>query len=342
MRFPVWQEIARTIVEIAKNIRQEVARFVIVRRSCRIRNAPMKEQTFEDYRRRMLAVLVHIQRHLDGELSLEELAGVSNFSPFHFHRIFRSLIGESVKEHVRRLRLERAAHQLRHTEQPVTEIALAGGYQTPESFTRAFQKMFQQTPTKFRVARRVAAFGPAPARVHFVAVGTLTDFQPALPSQGALPALEVRFEQLPEMRIAFARHVGAYEETDEAVERLLQWAGPRGLLTGSAAFFGIAYDDPEVTPPDKLRYDAALEVPETITATSDIGIQLLPGRKYAITLHRGPYETLGTTYSRFCGEWLPLSGREALAAPALEFYLNSPQDTPPAELQTEIYLPVAA
>ncbi len=302
----------------------------------------MKEQTFEDYRQRMLAVLVHVQLHLDSELPLEELARVANFSPFHFHRLFHSLVGESVKEHVRRLRLERAAHQLRHTGQPVTEIALSAGYQTPESFTRAFQKMCQQSPTEFRAARGAAAFGPAPTHVHFVAEGTLIDFCPAFPGQGALPALVVRFEQLPEMRIAFARHVGAYEETDEAVERLFRWAGPRGLLTEPAAFFGIAYDDPAVTPPEKLRYDAALEVPETVTPAGDIGIQLLPSRMYAITLHRGTYETLGTTYSRFCGEWLPLSGREVLAAPALEFYLNSPQDAPPAELQTEIYLPVAA
>ena len=313
-----------------------MARFVIV---CRT-NAPMKEQTFEDYRQRMLAVLVHIQRHLDADLSLAELAAVASFSPFHFHRLFHGLVGESVKEHVRRLRLERAAHQLRHTGQPVMEIALSAGYQTPESFTRAFQKMFQQAPTEFRVARRVIAYPPA--RVHFVAEGTLNDFHPALPGQNALPALAVRFEQLPELRLAFVRHVGSYEEADEAVERLFRWAGPRGLLTQAAIFFGIAYDDPAVTPPDKLRYDAALAVPATVTTTGDIGIQLLPSRKYAVTLHCGPYETLGMTYSRFCGEWLPLSGHEVLAAPALEFYLNSPQDTPPTELRTEIYLPVAA
>lgn len=301
----------------------------------------MKEQTFEDYRRRMLAVLVHIQRHLDSDLPLEELAAVASFSPFHFHRLFHGLVGESVKEHVRRLRLERAAHQLRHTGQPVTEIALSAGYQTPESFTRAFQKMFQQSPTDFRVTHRIAAFGPAPSRVHFVAEGVLSDFQPALSGDNPTPALSVRFEELPEMRIAFARHIGSYDETDEAIERLFRWAGPQRLLSESTTVFGIAYDDPNVTPPEKLRYDAALEAPETVTATGDIGIQILPSRMYAITLHLGPYETLGATYSRFCGQWLPLSGREVLAAPALEFYLNSPQDTAPSELRTEIYLPVA-
>jgi AraC family transcriptional regulator len=233
----------------------------------------MKEQTFEDYRQRMLAVLVHIQRRLDTDLPLEELAAVANFSSFHFHRIFHGLVGESVKEHVRRLRLERAAHQLRHTGQPVTEIAFAAGYQTPESFTRAFQKMFQQSPTEFRVTHRVVAFGPAPTRVHFVAEGTLTDFQPIHTDKSGPFVLNVRFEQLSELRVAFVRHVGSYEETDNAVERLFRWAGPRGLLNDSVTFFGIAYDDPNITPEEKLRYDAALVVPETVTPTGDIAFR---------------------------------------------------------------------
>src|SRR5262245_37587423 len=100
--------------KIAKNIRQSrrIICYLLTTRSRLLKRA-MKDQTFEDYRRRMLSVLVHIQQHLDDELTLEELARVASFSQFHFHRLFRGLIGESVKEHVRRLRLERAAHQLR-------------------------------------------------------------------------------------------------------------------------------------------------------------------------------------------------------------------------------------
>ena len=106
----------------------------------------MKDETVDDYQARMLRVLIHIQKKLGGELPLEELPAVAHFSPYHFHRIFRGLIGESVKEHVRRLRLERAAHRLRHTGQQITEIGLDAGYQTPESFTRAFHRMFGQSP----------------------------------------------------------------------------------------------------------------------------------------------------------------------------------------------------
>jgi AraC family transcriptional regulator len=234
--------------------------------------------------------------------------------------------------------LERAAHQLRHTGQQITEIALDAGYQTLESFTRAFHHMFSQSPSEFRAQHGVVAYGHAPSGVHFVPEGALENFHPA--PVRALP-LEVRIEHLPEMRVAFARHTGPYEETDAAYERLMTWAGRRGLLKPPVVIFGVAYDDPTVTAPENLRYDAALVIPEDLKVDGEIGARTIQGGKYAVTTHCGPYETLGETYTRFCGEWLPLSGLEFLPSPALEFYRNSPQDTPPEQLLTDIYMPLA-
>jgi AraC family transcriptional regulator len=298
----------------------------------------MRAGTVEDYRKRILRVLVHIQNHLDGPLPLDELAAVSRFSPFHFHRIFRGLVGESVKEHVRRLRLERAAHRLRFTGQPVTEIAFDAGYQTHESFTRAFRAMFRESPAEFRKHRRAVAYGPAPSGVHFVTGGTLDDFRPA---RRAAPPPEVRVEELPAMRVAFLRHVGPYDEVGAAWERLCAWAGSRGLFKSAPLMIGIVYDDPEITAPDKVRYDAALVVSGEIAAEGDIGAQQVGGGKYAVATHRGPHQRVSETYVRVCGEWLPHSGRELLPAPALEFYRNSPQNTRPEDLLTDIYLPLA-
>lgn len=73
----------------------------------------MRTATLQDYKRRMLRVLVHIQQHLEEAMPLEELARVACFSPYHFHRVFKGMVGESVKEHLRRLRLQRAASQLK-------------------------------------------------------------------------------------------------------------------------------------------------------------------------------------------------------------------------------------
>src|SRR5260370_39503608 len=108
----------------------------------------MRETTIEDYQRRILKVLVHIQNNLDRPFSLEELATIASFSPYHFHRIFRGMVGESVKEHVRRLRLEGAPHCLRFTCHPRTAIAFYTGYATYTSSTPAVPATFGESPTR--------------------------------------------------------------------------------------------------------------------------------------------------------------------------------------------------
>jgi AraC family transcriptional regulator len=298
----------------------------------------MRETTLEDYQSRILKVLVHIQSNLDSPNSLEELAGIASFSPFHFHRIFRGMVGESVKEHVRRLRLERAAHRLRFTGQPVTEIAFDAGYETHESFTRAFRVMFTESPTEFRNNHRAVAHGPAPSGVHYASDGSVDAFR--APRLDYSP-IAVKVEPLPGMRVAFARHVGSYDEVGSAWQRLMTWAGRSGLLGFATLMIGIVHDDPEVTPADKMRYDAAIPVEDRVKADGDIGIQQLDPGRYAVGTHRGPYNRIGDTYARICGEWLPGSGRELSAAPALEFYRNSPMTAAPEDLITDIYLLIA-
>src|SRR5215471_13353836 len=298
----------------------------------------MRDTTIQDYQSRILKVLVHIQKSLDSPVSLEELAAIASFSPFHFHRIFRGMVGESVKEHVRRLRLERAAHRLRFTGQPVTEIAFDAGYETHESFTRAFAAMFGEPPSEFRNNHRAVAHGPAPSGVHYSSDTSVDAFLARRP--GDTP-IEVRVETLPGMLVAFVRHVGAYDEVGSAWQRLIGWAGRSGLFAFATQMIGIVHDDPEITPPDKMRYDAAIPVDDKVKPDKDIGVQQLDAGRYAIGTHRGPYNRIGDTYARICGEWLPGSGRELSAAPALEFYRNSPMTAAPEDLITDIYLPLA-
>jgi AraC family transcriptional regulator len=112
----------------------------------------MKNATLTDYRARMERVRTHIQLHLDESLPLDELASVACFSPYHFHRIFKGMTGESVGEYLRRIRLQRAAHQLRSSSQAILAIALEAGYESHEAFTRSFRESFGLTPSAFRKA----------------------------------------------------------------------------------------------------------------------------------------------------------------------------------------------
>jgi AraC family transcriptional regulator len=296
----------------------------------------MRERTERTYKERILRVLVHIQHHLDEALALEELAALAHFSPYHFHRIFRGMVGEALMEHIRRLRLERAAHQLKLTEQPVTRIALDAVYETHEAFTRAFGAMFGMSPSQFRDKHRLLPLPPIASGIHYHADGRLDDY---CDMHEESPRLDVRIVTFPATRVAFMRHVGPYGEIGRTWGQLFAWLGPRGMIGPCPQVLGIVHDDPEVTPPDKVRYDACVAVADRFAPQGDVGMQEIAG-EYAVATHHGPYTRLGETYARLCGQWLPGSRRELASAPCVEVYRNSPMDTAPDNLLTDIHLPL--
>lgn len=297
----------------------------------------MKSETESSYHARMLRVLLFIQAHLDEALPLEELARVAHFSPYHFHRVFRGMTGESVQKHVRRLRLERAAHRLKFSEQAVTQIAFEAGYEAHEAFTRAFRAMFAESPTAFREKRKAVVCESVPSGVHYLAEGELASF--AAMDYGE-PRMEITIKRLDPVRVVFARHVGPYDQVGGTWGMLYCWAGPRGLLRSKATAFGVAYDDPDVTPADRIRYDACITVDTLVEPEGEVGLQQVGGGDYAVGRHVGPYSDLPKSYARIFGEWLSQSGREARSAPALEFYRNDPTSTPPEKLITDIHIPL--
>src|SRR3990167_9794271 len=110
----------------------------------------MTNHVEQTYQARILNVLIHIQNHLDDELSLDDLAAIAFFSPFHFHRIFTALTGESIQSYVRRLRLQRATQDLVYTDLSIIKISERAGYDTQQSFHRAFKELYHETPKTFR------------------------------------------------------------------------------------------------------------------------------------------------------------------------------------------------
>ena len=283
----------------------------------------IRKETQRDYFERIRRVLEHIQRHLDDELDLAALARVASFSPHHFHRVFRGMTGESVAEHVRRLRLERAAQMLKGSRRPVTRLAFEAGYETHESFLRAFRARFGLLPS---VYRRLHGNGAAETMAPSAATGE--------------PTMEVKIAEMPRRRVAYVRHTGPYAECRGAWERICEWAGRKGLIGPDTQFVGVSYDDPEVTPPDKLRYDACVTVGDGVAGEGEVGIQEIGGGPYAVALHRGAYARLGETYAHVCGVWAPKSGREFRVEPCLEFYRNDCDTTPEDELVTEVCVPL--
>ena len=294
-----------------------------------------QDATRERYIERVLRVLIFIQQNLDAELSLNDLASIAHFSPFHFHRIFQGLVGESVSQHVRRLRLERAARRLKLTHQSIIDIALEAGYEAHESFTRAFRAAFGCPPRAFRMAENLET--RIAAAVSLANEGEEVRFTPLYAEHSHL---QVEVRELPPRRIAFLRHQGSYSNVGETWESLIDWVGRECLFGPRTLYFGLSWDDPDVTPPEKCRYDACVTVDESVEPAAEIGITTLPGGRYAVTLHEGPYNRLSEAYLALLGGWFPSQGYEVGEPPGVENYLNDPDSTDPEDLLTEIMMPI--
>lgn len=297
----------------------------------------MKLDTRNVYAARMLKVLNHVQNHLDEALDLEQLAALAHFSVSHFHRVFKGMIGESIMDHVRRIRLERAYIELSRKRTPVTEVAFAAGYEALEAFSRAFRKTFGLSPTECRARGWTQLFPEVPSGVHFSA-GEIVEF--FLNETGAA-VMNVRIETLPDLKILSVRQTGPYMESAErAWGMLCGWAGPKNLIGPKTLFIGISHDDPQVTAPEDIRYDAAITVDRDVPVEAPVVTGELPGGEYAIITHQGPHEGLEETYVFIMGQWLPGCGRELRDTPWFEIYRNDPETTPPAQLLTDIHIPL--
>jgi len=297
-----------------------------------------KPGTLRFYKQCVLRALIHIQQHLDESLSLEELARLACLSPFHFHHVFSGMTGETVSAHIRRLRLERAATRLKLARNLVVDLAFEAGYENHESFSRAFRKAFGMSPAQFRRRNGVALL-EAPSAVHYRAERPPNSFR-TLKIKGR--PMNVTIKQIAPMQVAFMRHVGPYDDVGRTWERFMMLMGKEGWLGSGSQCIGICHDDPAVTRPDRVRYDACATVDRSFRAEGEIGVQTITGGDYAMMTHFGPYAKLGESYAKLLGQWLPRSGRRLRSVPCFEIYLNSPESTEPAELITDIYAPLEA
>jgi AraC family transcriptional regulator len=296
----------------------------------------MKTATRSEYLDRIRRVLRFVQAHLDEPLPPGRLAGVASLSVYHFHRVFSGLVGESLSEHVRRMRLERAAGELRRTDRQVVEIALRAGYDAHEPFTRAFRGHFGVPPSVFRRIDEPLAFPLALCGVHFGIDEAVSRF---VPLHEDSHMIDVRIETLPTRRLLAIGHRGAYMDIGAAFRRVFDVAQKENLLQPDTVSLGIFYHDPAVTPVELMKSHACLSVPETFRTVPD-GCELffLDGGEFAIGIHRGSYRTLTESYRWLFGQWLPSSGREAAHRATHEIYVNDPMSTPEAELITHICL----
>jgi AraC family transcriptional regulator len=297
---------------------------------------PKHQTTWNDYKERILRVLRHIQEHLDEALDLEELARVACFSSFHFHRIFAAMTGETIADHVRRLRLERAAMELRSGAKQVIQLALDAGYEAHEAFTRAFKAAYGVSPAEFRRATEPIAIRDAPSGVHFRPGVPLTTFNT---NHITTKIMKVITKKIKPMRVAYLRHVGPYENVKRTGFDLLARLSADKQIRKRSVFIGIGHDNPSVTPASELRYDACFTVDEEYEPKKPVELQTIVGGDYAVAKNC-PVGKIKDAYQYLYGKWLARSSRELRPAPSFVMLMDARDAVARTKQRYDIYMPL--
>lgn len=275
------------------------------------------------YEDRLIRVVNHIHDNLDGDLSLDALADVAAMSRFHWHRIWTAMTGETLAQTTRRVRLYRAAVMLAAGDVPVAQVAARCGYPDRASFARAFRETMGTTPGRYR------------------ALGRATP--PLWPNRKEFTVnFDVKLTTEPARRIAGVAHRGSYQEISRAYETLGATLAARGAADRMQAMIGVFYDDPRNVAEADLRSLAGAVVDAGFDIADPLEEVQLPGGDHAVLRFVGPYTGLQSAYDYFMGPWLAQSGRDPADSPCFEIHLNTPMDTAPEKLLTDIYLPLRA
>ncbi|MGJ7613880.1 MULTISPECIES: AraC family transcriptional regulator [unclassified Variovorax] len=263
----------------------------------------------QSYRERVSRVVAAIVADPMAGHRLEDLARMAHFSPFHFHRVYSSIAGETVAATVRRVRLALATRLLEAGDQSVTQVAMAVGYDSPQAFTRAFGQFTGQSPRDFQQQMQRVALN----------AGAVTS---------------VRIVERPAQRVQALRHQGPLSTIPHTQRRLRVHAGDRAV----SEWLGVSCGDPADAA--GFRYYAAAASPQAWPANAEMQTLDLPAGRYALHSLAGPYARINAAVNALYARWLPESGYEPDDRPALEHYLNSPRTVSQAGLRTELLIPI--
>lgn len=273
------------------------------------------------YEKRIKDVEQYIYDHLDEPIDLNRLADIACLSPYHWHRIYRSIQGETVHATVSRLRLQHAAHLLASTELSLKQIARRAGYSAPPPFSRAFKSAYGISPIQYR------KMGP-----HHL-------YQSDKSDTTATP-LKVSVRTLPELRCVAIPHTGDYMKVDRAFSELFRSLAMAGALDENVRTLGVYFDDPDLIGENQLESLACATGIAEDRTPGGLEEWTVPGGLHAVLRHRGPYDTLETAYNWLFGHWLTQSEHEPADEPVYEVYINHPRDTAPMDLLVDICLPL--
>jgi AraC family transcriptional regulator len=309
---------------------------------------PPENQKEKDYHQRIRKVLAFIHENLSEDLSLEMLSRLASFSPFHFQKIFSLYVGESPKQYIMRLRLERIAHYLKlYPDLSINEASYQCGFSSPSTFIRAFKKYFSITPEAFRNLSfdEISKIGTSkPNKGKSFNLNPSEFWSLNLTNEevrGLTSAINIEVKTFRSLKVAFIdSHLGEEDAIANAFKALTRWAEPRELITPDTQYVGIFLDMPFFTEYEKCRFRACITLPEEISIPKEIGTLTIPHGKYASFSMKGSIQCVFSNLIAFRHGWLEESGYQIAEIVGFELYSENPAKKPYESIQRQIFVPV--
>jgi len=293
----------------------------------------LSNKSSEDYREKIERVAEFIHHNLDQKLTLELLSQVAGFSRFHFNRQFSAYTGLSTFRFIQLMRLKRASYQLAfNNETKIIDIALNAQFENHESFSRAFKRTFQQSPTSFRTKPNWPSWRE---KVLFPMKIDRND-------RVEVEKMDIKITEFKARKVAVLQHRGSPEQVLESAGQFIKWRKQTKLSpVKTSDTFGIAYDDPMNTASENFRFDICgtieKDIPENPQGVVSGGI---PGGRCAVVRHLGSHDKMDNKIYYLYSEWLPKSGEKLRDYPCFFHYINLVTEVEEHQLITDIYLPI--
>ncbi|WP_115554401.1 AraC family transcriptional regulator [Xanthomonas arboricola] len=291
------------------------------------------DSAVSSWQRGVERVIAHLQASIRNGAALPdlaELAGIAHQSPYHFHRVYRALTGETVGHTVARLRLSQALHLLGSDDASVTEVALAVGYQTPQALARACRGALQASPTVLRSAPALRA-----SKLQQLSTPATLANSPSAP-------LQVSVQTLEPFELVVLRKRGAFDDLDRGFGRIVAWAARAGIVDSLQCLVGLPLSDHRDVPAHAHLFECGVGFDAVAMPAAPLQLRRLDGGPHAVLRHVGSYAALEDALDQLFAAWLPGSGYLLRDAPLHYLYLDDPEETPEAILRADIRVPVAA
>ncbi|MDQ6527788.1 AraC family transcriptional regulator [Flavobacterium sp. LHD-85] len=308
-----------------------------------------KEESIKEYYFRINKSIDYIKENLHEELSLEQLAVLSNFSKFHFHRIFKSVTGRTINDFIKNAKIERALFFLMNNpSKTIGDIATDCGFLSISSFSRAFREVKQQTPSEWRKFYKNSNIGIIDSNIgkmqseieNYLAL-KLNNLKNIEMSETMKLDFEVK--KLDAFNVIYIRNLNIHKHDSETFEdmfkQLFSWASPRNLINFPETKALTVYRS-NANLEGMLQADVCLSVPEKIVGEGIIGNTTISGGLYAIFHKEAPMSECFKTWSYIYEVWFEENGYQPDNRNFFLSHLNDPKLHPENHHIIDIYIPI--